>query len=366
MEAVVKRRIKIGALSFAIAVMVFLWVVIGYVLYVVCSYSRLRDNIALSTLNNKEAVVGGGTYSLMTYNIGFGAYCPEFSFFMDTGTTVDGKKLVGKYGTALSKQSVLNSTNGAVSIVKQYDPDFVFLQEVDTDSDRSYHVNQYDFFKDMVDYGTNFAVNYHSAYLFYPFNDPHGKSNAGIVTMSKYSVSSAMRRSYPLANDLSKFLDLDRCFSVSRLPMANGKELVLVNHHMSAYDKGGVIRRQQVEMLGNILTTEYEAGNYVIAGGDFNHDMKNTAGKFPSNEILPEWVSRWQEEDTPENFSVAADETTPTCRNANSPYVAGVSYTVTIDGFLVSDNITINSVESIDTQFAYSDHNPVLLKFTVA
>ena len=42
---------------------------------------------------------------------------------------------------------------------------------------------------------------------------------------------------------ITKFTDLDRCFLISRLGLDNGKELVLINVHLSAYDQGGTIRR---------------------------------------------------------------------------------------------------------------------------
>ncbi len=54
----------------------------------------------------------------------------------------------------------------------------------------------------------------------------------------------------------------------------------------------------------------------------------------------------------------------PSCRNADAPYHEG-QYVVTVDGFLVSDNVIVNSATVIDTGFAYSDHNPVTMTFTL-
>ena len=52
------------------------------------------------------------------------------------------------------------------------------------------------------------------------------------------------------------------------------KELVIFNLHMSAYGNSDEIRKGQIEMLCNDMAKEYEAGNYVLCGGDFNHDLK--------------------------------------------------------------------------------------------
>ena len=54
----------------------------------------------------------------------------------------------------------------------------------------------------------------------------------------------------------------------------------------------------------------------------------------------------------------------PSCRNADGPYHKG-QYVLTIDGFLVTDNIKVNRSDVIDTQFKYSDHNPVDMTFVL-
>ena len=136
------------------------------------------------------------------------------------------------------------------------------------EADRSYHVNQAEELKDkFADYGNVFANNFHSAYLFYPFSDPHGAVEAGLLNFTRYQIAEAERRSYPVDNSfVTKFTDLDRCFAVMRLPVENGRELVLINSHMSAYDDGGKIRLQQLELLNSVMEEEYQAGNYVIVG----------------------------------------------------------------------------------------------------
>lgn len=87
-----------------------------------------------------------------------------------------------------------------------------------------------------------------------------------------------------------KLLDLDRCYSVSRIPTASGKELVLYNLHLSAYTSDGAIATEQLELLCADMLAEYEAGNYCVAGGDFNKDLLGNS---------------------PEIFGVAAGKTTP-------------------------------------------------------
>ena len=51
-----------------------------------------------------------------------------------------------------------------------------------------------------------------------------------------------------------------------------------------------------------------------------------------------------------------------TCRDAGRPY-DGTNDRWVMDTFIYSDNVEPTFYETVDLDFAYSDHNPVLLKF---
>ena len=351
------------------AVLLLVLAVAGYIIYMQAHYYRIEDYLALEIENNPDVrLETGRTYTAVTYNIGFGAYGRDYSFFMDTGEMKDGTPTTGKYGKAVSEEAVEENTEGVVKELGKLDADFMLCQEVDTDSDRSYHVNQAEALKEeFPEYGSVFANNFHSAYLLYPFSDPHGAVQAGILSFSRYKAEESERRSYPVDNSfITKFTDLDRCFSLMRLPVDNGHELVLINSHMSAYDEGGKIRAQQLELLNSVMDEEYMAGNYVIVGGDFNHALGEAVAEgFPSEQKFPSWVSILAQEDIAEGMRIQRAENeleVPTCRGADIAYTKGVNYTTVVDGFLVSDNIKAEA-ENIDVDFAYSDHNPVKLEF---
>ena len=339
----------------------------GYIIYLSATYYRIEDNISLEINNNLENKISFNTdYKISTYNLGFGAYTQDFTFFMDTGVMKDGTKITGNQSRAKSKESVIECTNGAIQTISQTNSDFIFFQEVDTSSHRSYFVNQYKMLSEaFANYTNVFASNFHSGYLFYPLTKPHGSVQSGIVTYSKYGITDSVRKSFPIDEGFfSKFFDLDRCFSVSRVGINNSnKELVLINLHMSAYDEGGKIRAKQLELLCSFISEEYNKGNYVIAGGDWNHDIANSLNTFETQQEIPEWVNVINEEDIPENFSFATSKDVPTCRSAEIPYTKGVNYTVVIDGFIISDNIEAVQSQNIDTNFEYSDHNPATLTF---
>lgn len=346
--------------------------VAGYIIYMQMHYYRIEDHTALEVENNTDVrLQTGATYTAVTYNIGFGAYGPDYSFFMDTGEMKDGTPTTGEYGKAISKESVVEHTEGAIRELKELDADFMLLQEVDIDSDRSCHVDQAKELREaFAGYGNVFANNFHTAYLLYPFSDPHGAVQAGLLNFSRYEIGKSERRSYPVDNSfITKFTDLDRCFLVMRLPVEGGRELVLINSHMSAYDEGGRIRAQQLELLNYVMEEEYQAGNYVIVGGDFNHALGEAVAEgFPSEQKFPAWVSILTQEEMADGITMLRAENeleVPTCRGADIVYTKGVNYTTVVDGFLVSDNVKATA-ENIDTDFAYSDHNPVKLEFELA
>lgn len=358
-----KKGIKTAVKAIISIILAIIILVVGYLGYVLLSYSRIEDNIPLTpTSSGADAKAETGkVYTAVTQNLGFGAYTQDFTFFMDGGTQ----------SWAESEESVIECINKGAETVKTFSPDFILFQEVDFDSTRSYHVDQQKMLSDAFsDYSNTFAVNYDSAFLMYPLTQPHGASRAGIMTLSRYNITSAMRRSLPISESISKFLDLDRCYSVSRVPAQNGKELVIFNVHSSAYGGSDEIRTAQMTMLAEDIKKEYEKGNYCLCGGDFNHDFTGDstqklnggqtvdfgwAQPFPID-LFPSYIIRC------DNYQ--GDTLVPTCRNCDIPYEEG-NPTFIVDGFLVTDNIEVVSVRNIQTDFVYSDHNPVVIEFTL-
>ena len=351
------------------SILVFL---ISFVCYLEISYYRIGDT-NIDVLNNQEnLVLLDEEYVITTYNIGFGAYDRDYSFFMDKGYMGDGTVTTGKYGKAVSKENALKNTNGAISILESLNSDFMILEEVDTKSSRSYKINQMNLIVEKFNnYSYTFASNFHSAFLPYPLHDMHGVVNAGILTLSKYNMSESMRYELPIDESfLNKFFDLDRCINLVRYKVnASDKELVIISAHLSAYDEGGVYRKKQIELLKTLIQDEYDKGNYVIVGGDFNHDIASGGSNFPTTQLKPDWIQVLEQNEFGPNFKIVSDNTNPSCRDADIPWEEGITYATVVDGFIVSNNIDVTFIKNIanigseDINFMYSDHNPVMMKF---
>ncbi len=356
------KPVRKGLLVLLAVVLALVLLLGGYVAYVFLAFYRLEDNLPLPverTAAASGAPATGESYRLASYNIGFGAYSDDYSFFMDGG----------KESRARSPEAVRENIGGAMAAVREENPDFLFLQEVDVDGTRSHHVDEAAYIGGLLpEWGQRvFAQNYDSPYLFWPLLEPHGANRAGLYTLSKYTVSSALRRSLPIEEGVMKLVDLDRCYSVSRVPLEGEGELVLYNLHLSAYTSDGTIAEDQLAMLLGDMEAEYRVGNWVIGGGDFNKDLLGNSGEvFGVSGPDYTWAQPIPPELFPEGLSLVAplDEKAPvaSCRNADRPYDE-TDYRVTVDGFLVSDNVEVVSSAVVDTGFRWSDHNPVVMEF---
>lgn len=350
-----KKIIKIFCVILAVIVLA----VLSYLMYVILSYHRVEDNLTLEIEGNATGTAPvNAELSLLTYNIGFGAYSADYSFFMDGG----------EHSRAFSKDAVISNTNGVLKVIDAENPDLVLLQEVDTDGTRSYHVNQKNLISEKLQkFDSVFAENYDSSYFLYPPNEPIGANKSGLLTLSGFSIESSIRRSLPVENSFNKYFDLDRAYSVSVIKTDSGKDLVLYNVHLSAYTSDGTIAEDQLKILSEDMQEQYKKGNYIIAAGDFNKDMLGDSSKyFKRSEGEYNWAAPFNNALLPDGITSYTGSNVPTCRNADSPFRGnGTDFVLSVDGVLVSDNVEILSCETVDTSFAYSDHNPVNLKFVL-
>lgn len=163
-------------------------------------------------------------------------------------------------------------------------------------------------------------------------------------------------------------MNLKRGLLVSRFPV-NGteKEMVLINLHLEAYDSGEG-KEAQTRQLVSFMQAEYEKGNYVIAGGDFNQRFTNI-----DQSAYPVYEGMWQPgeisaEAFGSDFTLLMDNSRPTCRSLDKA-LAGAVLTdfqfYLIDGFIVSANVQADAVETLDCGFTCTDHNPVRLQFVL-
>ena len=343
-------------------VLAFVLVVGAYVAYVFIDYHRIGD-MELTPEGDAAAteLAAGKRYTVLSYNIGFGAYEDDYGFFMDGGTE----------SWAWSEERLTANVDAIAAFLAQQKADFYLLQEVDIDSTRSYHVDERQpIYQALPGMSHVFAQNYDSPFLMYPLTQPHGASKSGLLTFSPAAISSAKRVELPIENSVMKLVDLDRCYSVSRIPVNDSKELIFYNLHLSAYTSDGTIATEQLKLLLADMQAEYEAGNWCVAGGDFNKDLLGDSvvwfGEADQDYSWAQPIPDGLFDGYDITLVAPLDENdpVPSCRNADSAYHEG-QYVLTVDGFMVSKNVAVESAEVVDTGFQWSDHNPVKMVFTL-
>ena len=347
---------KKALFAILIILLVVLLVVGGYVAYVFIDYHRIDDQLAIDTAqNNAQPLPADQELTFVSWNIGFGAYNDDYSFFMDGG----------EHSRAYSKEVCESNVNTVIERLNAMEPDVALIQEIDTKATRSHKVNQCEMVESAFSgHSAAFAQNYDSSYLFYPIKQPIGASESGILTLANAEISDAMRYSLPIEKGFRKFFDLDRCYAVHHIPVANGKTLALFNLHLSAYTADGTIATEQLEIILGHMQQEYDKGNYVIAGGDFNKDVWGNSSAYTgiSGEDYS-WAQPFPTELLSENFALisSVNEANPvlSCRDTGAPYEKGKTFEVTLDGFIVSDNVEVTLCEVLDEGFRVSDHNPI-------
>ena len=318
----------------------------------------VEDAEVLRTGENASLAVGDSV-TVLSWNVGYGGLGKDSDFFMDGG----------KDSKSADRETVGRYLEGIHRTIVDQDPDLVLLQEVDTDSSRTYGIDERGLLAQGMSSQT-FAFNYSCPFVPIPM-PPIGKVHSGLLTMTNGAeIERAERISLPCPFTWpTRIANLKRCLLVSYLPVAGSdKQLVLVNLHLEAYDDGeGKIA--QTKQLFDFMQAEYAKGNYVIAGGDFNQIFQGSLERYPNTH--PE---NWEPgvldvELLPEGWALAYDLSTPTCRLLNQPYdpsdTAGTQYYV-IDGIIASPNVKVDSVETVDAQFENSDHNPVRLSFSLS
>lgn len=308
------------------------------------------ESIAVTNAGETEKLQADKELRIISWNIGYGGLGRESDFFMDGGKDVQ----------SAGEHTVIKYLSGIHTSLLELEPDIIMLQEVDIDSKRTYHIDE-SFV--MAFSSSAHALNYSCDFVPIPF-PPMGKINSGVFTTTVgLEIDQAERISLPCPFKWPvSTANIKRCLLACYLPIeGSDKHLVMVNLHLEAYDSGeGKIA--QTKMLKEFIEGEYAKGNYVVAGGDFNQVFPGSLDVYPNtHEDL--WTPGVLEESMlDEGWRFAYDLSVPTCRLLNQPYdpsdLENTQYYV-IDGFILSPNVELVDICSLDLGFENSDHNPV-------
>ena len=330
--------------------------VVGVIAYGSLTEFQPEEKIVLAENNAKTDILSDSSITFVNWNIGYSGLGANADFFLDEGKMVRS-----------SEKDVQQYLKGILGVLeKEKDANFVLLQEVDRNSKRSYFTNEFEeISQNLKSHSNVFAENFKVKYVPVPLTStqPLGKVLSGLATFSKHKTTENTRLQFPGKFEWPKrIFHLDRCMLLTRVPLQNGKELVVVNAHNSAYDNG-TLKPMEMEYLKKVLLAEYEKGNYVVVGADWNQCPPNFAyDSFAKNNAEDYYQSNIAEDFMPAGWQWTYDPKTPTNRKLSAPYNKDKTFTTLIDFYLVSPNVEVVMVETINTDFQFSDHQPVKLE----
>jgi len=308
--------------------------------------------------NHPDTLKGGDTLTIITWNIGYAGLGDEMDFFYDGGEKVR--------TTNENTQKNLSEISNFLSNTSK--PDFILLQEVDKKAKRTYLIDETKhlagLFKGFIMF---FAPNYKVRFVPLPVTSPMGFVHSGLLSLSDPNPSKSVRLDLPGEYSWPmKVFMLDRCILLNRYPLNNGKEFVLLNIHNSAFDDGS-LKKQEMDFILNLVIKEYEKGNYIAAGGDWNQNPPGfTDNKFNKPDGYENFLlTRIDDNFLPEQWQWCFGSNVPTNRSLRTAFNKKTSGTTVLDFFLLSPNIEIISVKTYDLAFQNSDHNPVRIKFVI-
>lgn len=329
--------------------------IVGFFIFATATDFQPKEKINIGQWKN-HSVIKDSSFTILTWNIGYAGLGKNMDFFYDGGKMVrdsedNTAKNLRQIGSFIGNQKTV---------------DFFLFQEVDIKSKRTYGFNEKDSISKYLEsfsatYADNFVVNY----IPMPIAEHMGRVKSGLLTSSKFRSKSADRYSFPGNYSWpTRVFTLDRCFLVNRFELHNGKELLIVNTHNSAFDDGS-LKLQQINYLISFLKEELKKGNEFVVGGDWNQNPPNLSSENfnPALEGDNFTITAIDQSLFPRNWNWNFDQKTPTARSNIKPFDEHNSTTTVLDFFLTSPAIVATSVKNIDLQFENSDHQPVMMTF---
>ena len=335
-----KRRIWIPAILLVALTAYVALVVIG---------NRTYRTIELEALGSEPTrTQQDNSLSVTAWNLGYGGLGAESDFVTDGGANL----------LPPSREIVDKNIQGIVSGLTSLKSDVILIQEAARPSFMTHGADT------LGAVNTELAGrdNVFSADFTVRFTPSHWSPQHGLFT--SIDLSGATREIVRLPLEPGYLMGLSRRLyhlQVVRLPFPDG-EWSLINVHLSAFDDGANVRLAQLRAVLDFAEEEYAKGRYVVIGGDWNLELAQPGRSHTTKQEDLFWLFPFPKEELGKGWRIAADAKVPSVRTNERPYQRGENFTTTIDGFVVSPNVEIESIEGIDLDFQYTDHQPVTVQ----
>jgi endonuclease/exonuclease/phosphatase family metal-dependent hydrolase len=291
--------------------------------------------------------LAGDALDLVIWNIGYGGLGAGSDFVADGGVHYfpPSRRAVRENAAAIER-----------FLASQSDADIVLIQELARGGPVNYWVDvraRAD--RALQGRDRTFFADFKTRLMPWPLRLVHGQ---GIY--SRLAVSEADVVALP-AEDAGIF-GVRRRYAAPLVRLAGDANWTVVSVHLAAFDEDAQVRTRQLRELLAWAEGEYAQGRRVVIGGDWNFQLAETNFPHTTDERFLFWLFPFPEDALPPGWRIGADASVPSVRTNHKPYVAGENYVTTIDGFIVSPNVAIESVRGFDLGFQNTDHHPVRVR----
>ncbi len=332
-----------------IGVIVFILVGCGLFLY---NRMTVPKYGVLAVTKNENKISFKTQLTVLTWNIGFSALGAKADLVIDGGKNL----------RALPQGEIEKAAKAIANKVVDIDADAVLLQETANAGfltrgvDVQGHINER-----LTAYSQCFWADFQTRFVPAPLKLCHGMASYARNHLLQTHALNLPQDPYYYYGFLKKYYGA----IIQEYPIEGKTGLwVVINIHLSAFDEGANIRKLQMKALFDYAQKAYEAGHYVIIGGDWNMRLSKT--EFPhmsKGKAVFEGYDLIQK-DVPKGWVICADPKAASLRSLSSAYVKGQTYTSIVDGFVISPNVSVKTIETIDLGFEHTDHHPVFARFS--
>lgn len=277
--------------------------------------------------------------------------------------------------TRPSAADITKTIQEVARIIREEDPDFVLLQEV---NDGAVRTDGEDQLARLLPLLPEEYVCHTSAFYLKSDFVPHprlmGATGMKLTIISKYRITHATRYQLPIMESdiLRRQFQFKRCILEAAIPAADGQPLSVLNTHLDAFAHGTGLMEQQMAIVDTVLSRLTQNGLPWIIGGDFN--LLPPALTPPQ---LAPYLKKYYDVNTPIGVLYEKYQAVPSSEqlsNAgyekwfthfpNNPIAKGPDKT--IDYIFLSENMQLDSsyVRHHDT-LHISDHLPMVVSFRV-
>lgn len=298
-------------------------------------------------------VISKDELEIIIWNLGYGGLGKDSNFVFDGG----------KDWRPKSKVVVEQNVSGIINFLKSTTPDLFLFQEIAKPSFMNHRVNVLDsVVAALHKYQHIYISDFQTRLIPAPLS-----INSGLAVFAKSGlVSSSESRLLPLEpRRLGAFRKYYQMVVNHISTTTKDKEWIVINLHLAAFDSNADVRAKQMQEVRSFAIEQYQLGNFVVIGGDWNLRLTKTDFPHTTEEKYLFWIHDLPDDAFPPDWKIVADSNVPSVRTLHKEYVPNENYVTVIDGFITSPNVENMLVEAKDLGFANSDHNPVKASFSV-